>query len=265
MVVPWLGGVVAQGELQRVHGFGSEKSATMRFGLAVPLVNRFAVRLDVERNSIFRDLSGRTPWILGARIEHALHLPMVRRPGTTGYVYQDLNGNQHRDSGEPGVPDVLVRRGSETSVTDEAGKYRIEWDGSKPLMVDEASLLDGWTANAAGPRDIGVSLSTSAAIELVVAPRSGIVAFDIDLAKAIVIARDAAEREWSSRMTNPSTATFDALPVGTYTLDFDLAQLSEPLVPRGPVPMLLVNGQKSESLTITLDPRPIRMWTPGTK
>ena len=61
-------------------------------------------------------------------------------------------------------------------------------------------------------------------------------------------------------MTGPTTATFQSLPVGTYNLEFDLSELTEPLVPRAPVPLLSVNGKDSKSLTITLDPRPIRMW-----
>jgi hypothetical protein len=61
-------------------------------------------------------------------------------------------------------------------------------------------------------------------------------------------------------MTGPTTATFQSLPVGTYTLQFDLSELSEPLVPRAPVPTLLVSGKDSKSITVTLDPRPIRMW-----
>jgi hypothetical protein len=61
-------------------------------------------------------------------------------------------------------------------------------------------------------------------------------------------------------MTGPATATFESLPVGTYTLEFDLSELTEPLVPRAPVPLLVVTGKDSKSITITLDPRPIRMW-----
>jgi len=99
-------------------------------------------------------------------------------------------------------------------------------------------------------------------IELVVAPRSGISSVQIDLSKAHVIARDGGGREWAALMTGPTTATFQALPVGTYMLDFDLSELSEPLVPRGPVPALVVTGKESKSIIITLDPRPIRMWTP---
>jgi hypothetical protein len=262
VVLPWLGGVRGEGELQRINGFGGENSAIMRAGLAVPLMNGFALRLDAERNSIFHAVSGRIPWILGVRFEHALTVPMLRTPGTSGYVYEDLNGNQRRDTGEPGVAGAIVRRGAETAVADASGKYRVAGDARQPVAIDEASLPDGWSASGAGRGDLSVALSTAAEVELVVAPRSGISAVQVDLSRAHVIARDSAGREWAALMTGPTTATFQSLPVGTYTLEFDLSELSEPLVPRTPVPLLIVSGKDSKSITVTLDPRPIRMWTP---
>jgi hypothetical protein len=260
VVLPWLGGIRAEGELQRVAGFGSEKSAVMRAGLAIPLVNGFALKIDAERNSIFHSITGHVPWIVGARFEHSITIPMLRMPGTSGYIYEDLNGNQRRDDGEPAVPGAIVRRGSETAVADASGKYRVAGDARRPVTVDEASLPDGWTATGAGSGDLGVTLSTSAEVELVVAPRSGISAVQVDLSKAHVIARDSLGREWAAIMTGPTTATFQSLPVGTYILQFDLSELSEPLTPRAPVPILVVTGKDSKSITVTLDPRPIRMW-----
>ena len=260
VVLPWFGGIRGEGELQRLNGFGGENSAIMRAGLVIPLINGFALKVDAERNSIFRSVSGRVPWIFGARFEHSRTVPMLRTPGTSGYVYEDRNGNQRRDSGEPGVAGAMVRRGSETSVADASGKYRVGGDATKPVMIDEASLPDGWTPSGAATGDLAVSLSTSAEVELVVAARSGISAVQIDLSKAHVIARDGAGREWGARMTGPTTATFEALPVGTYRLEFDLSELSEPLVARTPVPLLVVSGKESRSITVTLDPRPIRMW-----
>jgi hypothetical protein len=260
VVLPWVGGIRAEGELQRVNGLGGQTSAIMRAGIAIPILNGFAFRVDAERNSIFRSVSGRVPWILGARFEHALTVPMLRTPGTSGYVYEDVNGNQRRDPGEPGVPGAIVRRGGETAVADATGKYRVGGDARLPATIDEASLPDGWSASGAGRGDLGVSLSTAAEVELVVAPRSGISAVQVDLTKAHVIARDSAGREWAAIMSGPTTATFQSLPVGTYKLDFDLSELSEPLVPRTPIPLLIVTGKDSKSITITLDPRPIRMW-----
>jgi len=260
VVLPWFGGIRGEGDLQRVTGSGGEKSAIVRAGLAIPLINGFALKMDVERNSIFRSVSGRVPWIFGARFEHSITVPMLRTPGTSGYVYEDLNGNQHRDRGEPGIAGAVVRRGSETAVADASGKYRVSGNPTAPVAIDEASLPDGWTPSGAAQGDLSVTLSTSAEVELIVAPRSGISAVQIDLSKAHVIARDSAGREWGARMTGPTTATFEALPVGTYTLVFDLSELTEPLVPRAPVLPLVVSGKESKSITVTLDPRPIRMW-----
>jgi hypothetical protein len=260
VVLPWLGGIRAEGELQRVYGFGGEKTSVMRAGVAIPLVNGFALKIDAERNSIFHSISGRVPWIVGARFEHSITIPMLRLPGTSGYIFEDLNGNQRRDEGEPAVPGAIVRRGSETAVADASGKYRVAGDARRTVTIDEASLPDGWTATGAGTGDLGVTLSTSAEVELVVAPRSGISVVQVDLSKAHVIARDSAGREWAAIMTGPTTATFQSLPVGTYTLQFDLSELSEPLVPRAPVSILVVTGKDSKSITVTLDPRPIRMW-----
>ncbi len=264
VVLPWLGGIRGEGDLQRVTATGGEKSAIVRAGLAIPLINGFALKIDVERNSIFRAFSGRVPWIFGARFEHSIMVPMLRTPGTSGYVYEDLNGNQRRDSNEPGIAGAVVRRGTETAVADASGKYRVSGNPAMPVAIDEASLPDGWTPSGAAQGDLSVTLSTSAEVELVVAPRSGISVVQVELSKAHVIGRDSAGREWGARMTGPTTATFESLPVGTYTLVFDLSELSEPLVPRAPVPLLVVSGKESKSITVTLDPRPIRMWNGAT-
>ena len=147
-----------------------------------------------------------------------------RMPGTSGYIFEDLNGNHAPRSGEPAVPGAIVRRGSESAVTDASGKYRVAGDARSPVTIDEASLPDGWTASGAGSGDLAVTLSTSAEVELVVAPRSGIAAVQVNLTKAHVIARDSAGREWAAIMTGPTTATFQSLPVGAYTLQFDLSE-----------------------------------------
>ena len=261
VVLPWLGGIRGEGEVQHVSGFGKERSAFARAGVAVPIMNGFALKVTAERNSIFHSVSGRVPWIVGVRFEHARTVRMIRTPGTSGYVYEDLNGNQRRDPGEPGVAGAVVRRGSEMAIADRNGEYRVGGDSRLSPVIDEASLPDGWSPTGVGNGDLAVSLSTSAVVELVVAARSGIGVL-VDLSKAHVIARDSAGREWAAKMSGPTTATFEALPVGTYRLEFDLSELSEPLVPRGPLPPLVVSGKDSKSITITLDPRPIRMWTP---
>ena len=260
LVVPWFGGIRADGALQRVNGFGDEKSSIARAGLAVPIMNGLALKIGAERNSVFHSTSGKVPWIFGVRVEQSLTVPMLRTPGTSGYVFRDLNGNQQRDVGEPGVAGAIVHRGGETAIANGNGKYRVSGDARLPVIIDESSLPDGWSPTGAKEGDLAVALSTSAQVELVVAPRVGFAPLQLDLTKARVIARDSAGREWIGVMTGPTTATFQSLPVGTYKLDFDLSEISEPLVPRAPVPVLVVTGQDSKSVIVTLDPRPVRMW-----
>ncbi len=260
VVVPWMRGIRALGELQRVVGFGDQHSSVVRAGLAVPLFHGFILRLDVERNSIFRTLNGTAPWIFGLRYEQTTRARMLRTPGTSGYVYRDLNANQRRDAEEPGVAGAIVRRGGESAVTDKTGSFRVSGDASRPIQVDETSLPDGWAANSESDGELGVTQSSSAQIELVVAPRSGVVSAKVDLSKAHVIARDGSGREWQALMNGPTTATFPSLPAGTYTLELDLSELSEPLVVRGPPPLLVITGTEQKSVSITLDPRPIRIW-----
>ncbi|MDQ3674804.1 MAG: NEW3 domain-containing protein, partial [Gemmatimonadota bacterium] len=157
IVAGWLGGIRAEADLQRSHGFGTETSALVRGGLSIPLINGFAIKLEAERNSIFRSIAGGTPWVFGTRIEHALTLPMLRTPGTTGYVYQDVNGNHRRDRGEAGVAGAIVRRGAETSGADESGKYRLGGDARQLVAVDEASLPEGWAGSGASHGDLPVT------------------------------------------------------------------------------------------------------------
>jgi hypothetical protein len=99
-----------------------------------------------------------------------------------------------------------------------------------------------------------------AKIALVVAQRTGMTPIHVDLSKAHIIARDNAGREWSAEMTGPDTANFLSLPVGTYRLEFDLSEISEPLVPRTPLPVLTVTSPTTEPVTVTLDSRPVQLW-----
>lgn len=53
----------------------------------------------------------------------------------SGYVFHDLNGNQKRDTEEPGLPDVRVSNGSEIVRTDVEGRYELKVDDDQILFV----------------------------------------------------------------------------------------------------------------------------------
>ncbi|HEY4733801.1 MAG TPA: hypothetical protein VIH53_04555 [Gemmatimonadaceae bacterium] len=260
VILPWLYGIRAVGEAQRVVGFGDWRASTVRGGLAVPLTNGLAFSFGVERNTIFRASDGSVPWIVGARIEHASTLPMLRTPGTSGYVYRDLNGNQRRDEGEPGVAGVIVRRSGQTAVADDRGRYRVGGDAHQEITVDEASLPDGLSPNGTSRHDLALTQSGDAEVELVVAQRPGLTPIRVDFSKAHITARDNAGREWSATMTGPAIASFLSLPIGTYQLEFDLSEIGEPLVPREPIPLLMIVSRNAKPCTVTLDPRPVQLW-----
>jgi hypothetical protein len=246
-------------EFRRVSGIASRSVVMARGGLTVALPGAVTLKLSVERDPFLRGF-GTKPLIFGVRFEQSIRIPMLRRPATAGYVYRDLNGNRRRDANEPGVKGVLIRRGGENVITDAGGRYRVAGDLRERISVDEASLPSGWTPFVSTSGDIGLAATTSAEIRFVVAARSGIVGVDVDLSRAHVIARDASGREWSARMSGPFTATFDGLPAGKYTLEFDFSALAEPLLPRGPVAQLSIVPGEHPIIPIVLDPRPLRIW-----
>jgi 3',5'-cyclic AMP phosphodiesterase CpdA len=62
-----------------------------------------------------------------AQIEAGKNLPgpASSTSTATGYVYEDLNANQSRDEGEPGISGIRVSNGREIVKTDASGKYAL--------------------------------------------------------------------------------------------------------------------------------------------
>ncbi len=253
-------GVSADLELQQIRGFSARPVNIVRAGITVPVAGTLAIKLLAERNPLFTASPGSSPWTYAFRVEHSTRVPMMRPPGTSGVVYRDLNGNQRRDEGEPGLDGAVVKRGPEMAITDANGRYHLGGDGRLPIVLDEGSLPLGIVRQTVGSPNIGVGSSLNAEIRFFVAARSDLEAIDVDLSGIRAVARDSAGREWVARMTGATVASFDALPPGTYTLELDLSGLSEPLVPRVPLPVLHVTPFEPSYVTVVLDPRPLRMW-----
>lgn len=250
----------ADWEVQQLRGFSDRPKTIVRTGIKVRLTETFTAKIYAERNALFATSTSRASWIYAFKIERSMRLPMIRAPGTSGYVYRDINGNRKRDEGEPGAGAVIVSRGSETAVTDGNGRYRLGGDTRADVVLDEGSLPLGWIRQSTGSADIPVGSSISAEIRFVIAARSSIEVIEVDLSKLCVIARDKSGREWIARMTGPYVATFEAIPPGEYTLELDLSGVSETLVPRLPLPLLIVDGIDPISINVTLDPRPLKIW-----
>jgi hypothetical protein len=67
--------------------------------------------------------------------------PSLQRAGVAGHVFLDSNGNGLRDIGEEPLPDVRVRVGNISAVSDSQGEYRV-WDQLpyEPVLVVMDSL-----------------------------------------------------------------------------------------------------------------------------
>jgi hypothetical protein len=250
----------ADGEVQQIRGFSPTPTTIMRAGLTVPVTDLLGVKVSAERNPLFTSTPNGSPWIYAMRVEQSSHAPMVREPGVSGFVYRDINSNRKRDAGEPGFEGITVTRGDESAMTDARGEYRLTGDARSPIVLDESSLPLGWVRQTSVSPDIAVVSNLSAEVRFTVAPRPATESPAPALGGIGVIARDAAGREWMGRMTSPNVATFDALAPGTYTLEFDLTSLAEPLVVRAPLPLLHVTPLLANYVTVFLDPRPLRMW-----
>jgi hypothetical protein len=85
--------------------------------------------------------------------------PAVQRSGVAGVVFLDANGNGRREADEELLPDVQVRVGNLTAMSDSQGRYRV-WDllPFEPVLVviDSASLasplwIPGYSAISVEP------------------------------------------------------------------------------------------------------------------
>ncbi|HWA40339.1 MAG TPA: hypothetical protein VG712_01945, partial [Gemmatimonadales bacterium] len=112
-------------ETEFTSWFGDQPATTIaRIGAEVPLPSDFSLVVDAERNPQLRAPGQTTPWIVAFRLERTFGISWAAStPMTRGSVFQDRNANGVRDSDEPGMAGVLLRRGSQTAVTDASGRY----------------------------------------------------------------------------------------------------------------------------------------------
>jgi len=261
-------------QVQRYGWFGARPSVTVaRFGLTAPLPGALALTLDVEHNPFLSGLVGGTRWIPVIKIERAMHLPLGGlQPVARGEVFEDRNANGVRDAGEPAVLGAVVRRGSETIVTDRSGRFRFYDRAAAPVRLDETSLPFGTIPNtSASPErqppkaiEIGLIPTADADVQLVAAADSNGRTAQVEFTGVQLRAVDTAGNVWMARADSAGRAHFSALPPGRYQLEIDLSGLREPVRLRDRVPGFLVEpGRAVPLLTVPVYPRPIRLFDPS--
>jgi hypothetical protein len=254
-------GLMFDGEVAYLHLGSSRSYTTLRGGATYALPLGVELRLSLERNPLYSNATGTTPWTTSVRLTKSVGLPRLRVGLAGGLVFQDLNGNGRRDAGEEGVPNVSLRQGSERATTDRNGRL-VFWDSRRGEMTIEPTTLPyGWMiGDLRGPDPREIPLVPTSSVRVILDLAAPERARGVDLTPTVVIARDALGRQWTARRGSADTAVFDVLPVGDYTLAFDFSGLDEPMRVDGET-RLTVRGRGVETVTVQVLGRPLRFRT----
>lgn len=263
-LVPMLPHLTLSGSAQRLR-FGDATLTTSRLEADLDLQRSTRIALGIERGTA-RDEAGVLRTVLTLKVERAARLPALGRRSASGVVFEDRNGNGVRDPGEPGVSGIVVRRGSRSAVTDGDGVFRLDEAATGRTEIDARSLPSGWLATArsiASTSDdhaLGVIPTAALDVDVKLAGAADGSASPVRVGRASLALRDTAGRVWVARTDAASHATFDALPVGRYTLAAELDESSEPLVVDATSPIEITGAARRQHLTVTVRTRPLRMF-----
>lgn len=223
--------------------------------------------LSAERNPFFRDAQGRAGWIGALRLSAATRVFTPKALGPQGVVFEDRDLNGRRDPGEPGVDGVVVRRGEARATTDAEGRYRLPVRARGRTRIDQGSLPLGLIAHPL------LAADTLERLDLPVLPTGELTVLldlvadeggrvpDVDLRSAIVLLRDASGFEWVGRRVSDTTAVFDGVPSGAYTLRFNFDRLSETLRVEASLPVTIA-PHSADTIRVPLRGRAVRIFTP---
>ena len=261
---PRLPHLTLNGFTQRLR-FGDATLTTSRLEADLELQRSTRIALGIERGTA-RDEAGVLQTVLTFKVERAARLPSLGGRSVSGVVFEDRNGNGVRDPGEPGVNGIVVRRGSQAAVTDAEGVFRMDQSSSGRAEIDARSLPNGWLptarsiASAGDERSLGVIPTAALDVEVRLAgtPDGGTPA--VRVGRAAIALRDTAGRVWLARTDAASHATFDALPVGRYSLAAELEESSEPLIVDAMPPIEITGAARRQHVTVTVRTRPVRMF-----
>jgi hypothetical protein len=263
--------VLVSADFQRMR-FGATRHSVdvLRAGVHVEVPSGLHVVFDVERNPFYAASfvkSNSTMW--SVHVGQPIELPRFGSRAGRGVAYRDLNGNGRREASEPALGGLAVRRGSETTVTDERGGFRFSTAQDGTPSLEARSLPLGFVAGAVSRKarnqyDLAVTSLAPVRVELFVTGPDSSRVPRASLSAAVLVARDSAGMSWVARAVEGGSLLFDGLPPGRYTLSLDLADIAEPLKPDVDLPMLTVtSGVPGTQIRIGLRTRAIRIRKPA--
>jgi hypothetical protein len=264
---------MASAEVQYYGWFGDRPAvAVARLGLTAPLPGSLLLTVDIERNPFVTGLVGGAGITPVLKITRSLTLPVGNlRPSAKGEVFEDLNANGVRDPGEPAMAGAVMRRGTESVVTDRAGRFRFYSKSDSPVRLDETSLPVGVIASPAvpgppqrpGALEFRVIPTTQVDVRIVPTADSAGRVPHVDLNGISLQAFDSLGNAWSARTDASGLGRFYALPPGRYRVQVDVSGLREP-VRVGPAPVFTVEPNHPVPVqTVPLLPRPIKLFDPN--
>lgn len=253
--------LLASGGMRRnfLPGLGLAQT-TWTAALSAELFLGVSVGFSAERNPFFVTSQGTGGWVYGLRVQRSTSLPGFAEVGSRGLVFQDLNGNGRQDRFEPGMPGVMVRRGSESAVSGPDGGYRFAVARPDPVTIDPLSLNTGWIVGGTveGKGLVTHAVIAVAPVRVAIELASGLTGVSRELlAEVVVLAQHESGRVWVARKVGLGQAIFEALPAGRYVLELDLAEVREPLELDGGQVSFVTEGRVPVTIEVRLRPRPI--------
>jgi hypothetical protein len=175
-----------------------------------------------------------------------------------------------RDADEQGLAGVMIRRGGQTAVTDNSGRFALEGTDPVPVEVDPVSLPAGDVAPSVTPglnaKTVTFGIVPTGAVAIRLLPVADEVGRrpETRLDLLAVLAKDDRGMEWYLRADTTGTVHYDALPPGHYTFTLDPSGTTERLKQVGdPVILDVKPGENLPPLELRFSPRSAKLFNGG--
>ena len=253
-------------DVQRLVVGQASGALIARADARMQLAGGFRLHAAVERNPLLAVFGGDVV-VAALRIERSFGVPMPSLLPPRSAVFIEADANGRRDPGEAGLGGAIVRAGTRRVVADAQGRFRPGAASARDVALDDRSLPPGWsigtiTRDPATGDVRAVAVVPGASLEVqvdVVAQEDG---YDRvrDIDELDVYVTDSEGRAWLAVPRGGQRWSFADLPPGTYTMAIGSDRLPEPVVLRGPAPVVRLDGRTMPApIVLRVGPRPIRL------